>query len=371
MGTEITHRVVPKHAKAERQDLSRLAGAVKDAGQISPGESGPAVSALQRQLRGLNLYAGPIDGHYDASTEAAVRQLEAQAGVASPDGTFDGQELKEVRSREKFVEKGLKTPARLGQKGGDIAQLEYKLQHLGYQPGKLDGVYDGQLEKAVRAYRKDDKHVPNAPHGVAGENVLKGLNGQIHTVEANLKKLGRKPGTVDGRYTAKTARAVRSFQKKHHLKVTGNANARTRAVLAKEARQGISDKTKRFIQIAKAQVGKPYVFGAEGPNAFDCSGLIDYALNHAGAKVPRLTADGYMQMWKSSRVSRKNLKPGDIVFYHYPNTRHIAVGHASHIEIYLGHGMTMGTDNPSEGARIEPIDWSAFIGGARVPGLQH
>ena len=47
----------------------------------------------------------------------------------------------------------------------------------------------------------------------------------------------------------------------------------------------------------------------------------------------------------------------------------IPPGEASHIEIYLGHGKSMGTDNPSEGARIEPIDWSAFIGGARVKQL--
>lgn len=126
-------------------------------------------------------------------------------------------------------------------------------------------------------------------------------------------------------------------------------------------------KVGQFIDIAKAQQGKPYVFGAEGPNAFDCSGLVAYALKQSGVNLPRMTADGYMQHFKNSKVDKNDLKPGDLIFYHSSNDRGIGPGHATHIEIYLGNGMTMGTDSPSEGARIEPINWSTFIGAARVP----
>lgn len=128
-------------------------------------------------------------------------------------------------------------------------------------------------------------------------------------------------------------------------------------------------KVQRFMDIAKAQTGDPYVFGAEGPNAFDCSGLVAYALNQAGVKVPRLTAAGYQDLYRNSRVTRDQLKPGDLIFYWSPNSRGIPRGQASHIEIYLGNGMAMGTDNPSEGARVEPVNWDTFIGGARVPAL--
>jgi cell wall-associated NlpC family hydrolase len=125
----------------------------------------------------------------------------------------------------------------------------------------------------------------------------------------------------------------------------------------------------KFIDVAKAQQGDPYVFGATGPDKFDCSGLVYYSLRQAGVNVPRLTAAGYQNMFKDSRVDKANLKPGDLIFYHYTNSRGIPTGQASHIEIYLGNGMSMGTDSPSEGARIEPVDWSHFIGGARVPQL--
>lgn len=130
-----------------------------------------------------------------------------------------------------------------------------------------------------------------------------------------------------------------------------------------------TEKVGRFIDIAKAQQGDPYVFGATGPDKFDCSGLVYYALKQAGVNQPRMTADGYMQHYKNSRVDRANLKPGDLIFFYSPNSRGIGPGHATHVEIYLGNGMSMGTDNPSEGARIEPVNWGTFIGGARVPEL--
>jgi cell wall-associated NlpC family hydrolase len=68
-------------------------------------------------------------------------------------------------------------------------------------------------------------------------------------------------------------------------------------------------------------------------------------------------------------VSRSELKPGDLLFIHYPNSRGIPPGKASHIEIYLGNGRSMGTDNPREGARIEPIDWAHVVNASRVPAL--
>lgn len=132
---------------------------------------------------------------------------------------------------------------------------------------------------------------------------------------------------------------------------------------------GATDRVQRFIDVAKAQQGDPYVFGATGPDKFDCSGLVYYALKQAGFNHQRQTARGYQQMFSGSKVSRQDLKPGDLIFFWSPNTRGIPPGQASHVEIYLGNGMSMGTDNPSEGARIEPVNWGTFIGGARVPQL--
>lgn len=129
----------------------------------------------------------------------------------------------------------------------------------------------------------------------------------------------------------------------------------------------------RFLNILKQQLGSPYVFGAEGQivgqhRTFDCSGLVDWALNQAGIKVPRLTAAGYQQMFGTS-VGPKNLQPGDPVFFWYPNDRGIPQGQASHIGIYWGNGKFIEAPHTGDVVKIAPMDWSAFIGGARIPGL--
>ena len=129
--------------------------------------------------------------------------------------------------------------------------------------------------------------------------------------------------------------------------------------------QGETAGVQKLIQTATAQQGKPYVFGATGPDKFDCSGLVYYSLKQAGANVPRLTAAGYQDRYKDSKVDRNNLKPGDLLFFWSKNDRGIPEGKATHVEIYLGNGMSMGTDSPKEGAKIEPVNWSTFIGGAR------
>jgi cell wall-associated NlpC family hydrolase len=131
----------------------------------------------------------------------------------------------------------------------------------------------------------------------------------------------------------------------------------------------VNGKTQNFINQALAKQGAPYVFGAQGNGKYDCSGLVHAALNEAGVKGQRLTARGYQAKYKNSRVAKEDLKPGDLVFFHSKNTRGIPAGQATHIEIYLGNGKTMGTDSPKEGARVEPINWNTFIGGARVPEL--
>jgi hypothetical protein len=131
----------------------------------------------------------------------------------------------------------------------------------------------------------------------------------------------------------------------------------------------VSGRTQNFINKALAKQGAPYVFGASGNGKYDCSGLVHAALNEAGIKGPRLTARGYQAKYKNNMVRKEDLKPGDLVFFHSKNTRGIPQGQATHIEIYLGNGKTMGTDSPKEGAKVENINWDTFIGGARVPGL--
>jgi cell wall-associated NlpC family hydrolase len=72
-------------------------------------------------------------------------------------------------------------------------------------------------------------------------------------------------------------------------------------------------KYKKALRIARHQIGDPYKYGAEGPNRFDCSGLVYYSTHKAGlTNVPRTSAEqaDYMR-----RIPRKDLHRGDYVFF--------------------------------------------------------
>ncbi len=103
----------------------------------------------------------------------------------------------------------------------------------------------------------------------------------------------------------------------------------------------------QIIQIAKAQVGDPWRYGATGPSSFDCSGLVVYAYKSAGdgAAVGSYRSARALYDWYRSRglASRTNPKPGDLVVW----------GSGSHIGIYIGGGLAVST--LTSGVRVHGV----------------
>ncbi len=111
------------------------------------------------------------------------------------------------------------------------------------------------------------------------------------------------------------------------------------------------------VAFANAQVGKPYVFGASGPSAFDCSGLTMASWAQAGVSLPHSASAQY---GVTSRVSASALQPGDLLFFY---------SGISHVGIYIGGGMMVHASNPSTGVERVPLSgyWmSVFVSGGRV-----
>ncbi|HDR7356548.1 TPA: C40 family peptidase, partial [Bacillus wiedmannii] len=96
-----------------------------------------------------------------------------------------------------------------------------------------------------------------------------------------------------------------------------------------ELQNEVASKADKIITEAKKHIGKPYVWGASGPNSFDCSGFISYVFNHAGYPVSRTTAQGLYD--KSSKVT--NPQPGDLVFFH---STYSPGPYITHVGIYIG-----------------------------------
>ncbi|WP_433441703.1 C40 family peptidase [Nonomuraea sp. CA-141351] len=147
--------------------------------------------------------------------------------------------------------------------------------------------------------------------------------------------------------TAKAATAARTSK-----------SARAAALRAvKIARQ--KSKARKAVSAAKHQIGDPYRYGGTGPGSFDCSGLVQYAWKKAGVKIPRVTNSQFARI--KSKVSWRNLQPGDLLFFN-------GLGH---VGMYVGKGKMIHSPRTGERVRIDKLGrWrkSSFVGAVR-PGL--
>ncbi|MFF7922856.1 NlpC/P60 family protein [Streptomyces mirabilis] len=109
-------------------------------------------------------------------------------------------------------------------------------------------------------------------------------------------------------------------------------------------------KADKALAFARAQVGKPYVWGATGPGSYDCSGLTQAAWKAAGVDLPRTTWD---QVNVGTTVPLSDIKPGDLVFFY---------DDISHVGLYVGNGMMIHAPKPGAYVREESI----FYGGESI-----
>lgn len=105
----------------------------------------------------------------------------------------------------------------------------------------------------------------------------------------------------------------------------------------------MNSKQQAVVNLAKQQVGKPYVWGAAGPNSFDCSGLVQYVYSHAaGINLPRVTTQ---QETCGSEVSLNALEAGDLLFW---GNR----GNTYHVAIYIGDGNFVQAPEPGQNVKV-------------------
>ncbi|MFF7642268.1 NlpC/P60 family protein [Streptomyces canus] len=102
-------------------------------------------------------------------------------------------------------------------------------------------------------------------------------------------------------------------------------------------------KAAKALAFARAQIGKPYVWGATGPDSYDCSGLTQAAWKAAGVDLPRVTYD---QVNAGTTVSLADAQPGDLVFFY---------DDISHVGLYIGNGMMIHAPKPGAYVREESI----------------
>ena len=130
-----------------------------------------------------------------------------------------------------------------------------------------------------------------------------------------------------------------------------------------EAGRGADPKALQALTYALAQRGDPYVWSEEGPDEFDCSGLMYAAYHSVGFPLTRVSRDQYWQT-RNKVVDRYSLLPGDLLFFSYSSSwRGI-----HHVAMYAGDGMMVEAPRTGLDVRLVPVRWSRLFQATRVFG---
>ncbi|MFI7636597.1 C40 family peptidase [Nonomuraea sp. NPDC049400] len=114
------------------------------------------------------------------------------------------------------------------------------------------------------------------------------------------------------------------------------------------------------LQAAASKLGRPYVWGAEGPDTFDCSGLVQWAFARAGVRMPRVT---HQQWVTGPQVPLSQAQPGDLIFWRSDPTN---PGYISHVAIYWGNGKMIQAPRTGDVVKISPVHTRNLAGVVRV-----
>jgi cell wall-associated NlpC family hydrolase len=143
----------------------------------------------------------------------------------------------------------------------------------------------------------------------------------------------------------------------------GAASNQTRFLSGVQASQnGMGTKQSQMVSWLQQQVGKNYQYASAGPNAFDCSGLVEAMLAPFGIHVPGYTVT---QAQAGMPVDANNLQPGDLVFFHGAPQPNVPAGSPGHVGVYIGGGQYI--EAPHTGAKVQvaQLDPSSLMSARR------
>ena len=159
-------------------------------------------------------------------------------------------------------------------------------------------------------------------------------------------QLGKEKATIDQKVDEAESLLDRLKEKQREAMMASRSDVRVPSVPA-------SGRAAAAVNYAMAQVGDAYVYGASGPDAYDCSGLTMASWAQAGVALPHSSSAQYSS---GPAVPASALQPGDLVFYYSP---------ISHVGMYIGNGMIVHAANPSTGVQVAGLYSMPFSGAVR------
>ncbi len=351
------------------------------------GDEGTDVIEMQTRLYELE-YIDAITGYFGEKTEAAVKLFQEKNGL-----TVDGK-VGRITKEKLYSDDAVPNSLQYGSKGDEVLKYQNRLSTLGYLTTEPDGIYGNDTVMAVKRFQERNALVVDGYLGPTTKQLLMSgdakankleytMSGDdITRVQYRLHELNYlHASSVTGYFGAVTDAAVRMFQSNNGLSVDGKVGKATMkklfsddpvraAAYVTQGTPGLGDgeggNIETFIAIAESKLGAPYVRGAKGPNAFDCSGFVYWCLNQAGVHQSYMTT----YMWRTTnrypRIhSMSDLRRGDIILFKMGDT-------TGHIGIVLGDNMMIDASNNRGQVVIRSYDtafWRrTFFCGYRVFG---
>ena len=357
------------------------------------GFQGDDITKIQYRLYNLGYLteSGQINGTFDQDTETAVKKLQ-EVNKLTIDGTV-GQTTYNLL----YSDEGKANIIALGEQSEIVKKYQNRLIALGYLSGEADGNFGLSTQNAIRAFQSRNDQVVDGYLGPDTRSLMDSENakpfgmrlGEQSDDVKNMQNLLVKYGYLSqdkasGYFGELTKDAVIAFQSVNGLGTDGTAGAKTLQLLqsgtakskpkpkakAKTPSRGnrggaaggnsapagrgdtgsggsissgvggatVSGSAGSLISIASSKIGSPYVWGAKGPNSFDCSGFVYWCLNQAGVGTSYMTSSGWRNPGRFKKVSMGELQAGDIVVVR------------GHVGIYAGGGSVI--DASSSNGRV-------------------
>ena len=357
------------------------------------GFQGDDITKIQYRLYNLGYLteSGQINGTFDQDTETAVKKLQ-EVNKLTIDGTVGQTTYNLLYSDE--VKANI---IALGEQSEIVKKYQNRLIALGYLSGEADGNFGLSTQNAIRAFQSRNDQVVDGYLGPDTRSLMDSENakpfgmrlGEQSDDVKNMQNLLVKYGYLSqdkasGYFGELTKDAVIAFQSVNGLGTDGTAGAKTLQLLqsgtakskpkpkakAKTPSRGnrggaaggnsapagsgdsgsggsissgvgvatVSGSAGSLISIASSKIGSPYVWGAKGPNSFDCSGFVYWCLNQAGVGTSYMTSSGWRNPGRFKKVSMGELQAGDIVVVR------------GHVGIYAGGGSVI--DASSSNGRV-------------------
>lgn len=307
------------------------------AGYSAVSGTGSASQTLLKALLTLGYYDGPTSASAGSDlAKAAIKRFQAACGL-SETGEAD-QTLQRILYGGYAPESDmLSMSLSAGSNGANVARLQTRLYVLGYlsQAASLDGDYGSTTAAAVALFQQ--------ANGVSVSGVADGATLRaMYSTGANSRPSGVKAaddpsGGTSVTPTETTGGGVVTPPSKVTLSSTyvTTMPAALKSTTSKySSSQTNAQKLEHVIYSAQVKLGKPYVYGATGPNSYDCSGLTQYSFKQVSVSLKRTA---YSQGYDSSytKISgTSSLKRGDLVFFNTVSDSDLC----DHVGIYLGGG---------------------------------